>query len=44
MTKAIAFAVTELTEDLFGSEKIFHADYGWEGIHHIKEADRSRDD
>jgi hypothetical protein len=39
MTEDISFPITELTDDLFESEKVFHADYDWDGIHYIKEAD-----
>jgi len=39
MTQDISFPITELTNDLFESEKVFHADYKWDGIHYIKEAD-----
>lgn len=35
----INFPITELTDDLFESEKVFHAEYGWDGIHRIKQKD-----
>lgn len=39
MNEEIAFPITELTDDLFESEKVFHADYDWDGIHYVKEPD-----
>lgn len=39
MNESIIFPITELSTDLFESEKVFHAEYEWDGIHYIKEAD-----
>ena len=44
MTMEIFFPITELSDDLFESEKVFHVDYEWDGIYYIKEKDLKMQD